>query len=37
MSKSGGKVEERYAARIEKLYLPGAKEMINQENLDELK
>lgn len=32
-----GKVEERYAARIEKLYLPGAKEMINQENLDELK
>ncbi|MDR3652559.1 MAG: AMP-binding protein [Paludibacter sp.] len=32
-----GKVEERYATRIESLYLPGAKSIENQENIDALK
>ena len=31
-----GKVEERYAARIESLYSPGAKSIENQENIDAL-
>jgi len=29
-----GKVEERYAARIESLYISGAKSILNQENID---
>jgi len=32
-----GKVEERYADRIVKLYEAGAKEIVNQENIDALK
>ncbi len=32
-----GKVEERYAARIENLYSSGAKSIDNQENIDALK
>lgn len=31
-----GKVEERYADRIEKLYVNGGKEIVNQENIDVL-
>ena len=31
-----GKVEERYASRIESLYSPGAKSIENQENIDAL-
>ncbi len=31
-----GKVEERYADRIEKLYVNGGKEIINQENIEAL-
>ena len=31
-----GKVEERYADRIEKLYVNGGKEIINPENIDAL-
>jgi long-chain acyl-CoA synthetase len=31
-----GKVEERYADRIEALYQPGGKEIINKDNLDAL-
>ena len=32
-----GKVEERYATRIEGLYSPGAKSIQNQENIEALK
>ena len=32
-----GKVEERYAARIENLYSPGAKSIQNQENIEALR
>ncbi len=31
------KVEAHYAERLKKLYEPGAKEMLNQDNLDALK